>query len=69
MKKLYSYPYIYFLSEFFFHKYARFTRKQGKWEAISLIPLYHFYPLHTHLDICQVVTTESSPLWEPLVSE
>ena len=28
----------------FFHEYSQFTRQQGKWEAISLTPLYHFNP-------------------------
>ena len=35
----------------FFHKHSRFPGQQGKEEAISLIPLYHFHPLHRHLDI------------------
>ena len=26
------------------------------------LPLYHFLPLHKHLDISQVITAESSPL-------
>ena len=30
--------------------------------VISLTPLYHFYPLHRHLDISQAITAESSPL-------
>ena len=33
-----------------------------KGEAISLIPLYHFYPLHRHLDISRTINTECSPL-------
>ena len=36
-----------------------------KGEAISLIPLYHFHPLHRHLDISQTITTECSPLHIP----
>ena len=37
-------------------------RQQGKGEAISLSPLYHFHPLHRHLDISRAITAESSPL-------
>ena len=37
-------------------------RQQGKGEGIFLTPLYHFQPLHRHLDISQAITTESSPL-------
>ena len=46
----------------FFHKHSWFTEQQGKGEAIFLTPLYHFHPLHRHLDISRVVTAESSPL-------
>ena len=35
----------------FFHEHSQFTGQQGKVEAISLTPLYHFHPLHRHLDI------------------
>ena len=34
--------------------------------GIYLTPLYHFHPLHRHLDISQAITAESSPL--PIVS-
>ena len=34
----------------------------GEGKAISLTPLYHFYPLHRDLDISPVITAESSPL-------
>ena len=34
----------------FFHEHSRFT------------PLYHFHPLHRHLDISWAITAESSPL-------
>ena len=47
---------------FFFHEHSRFTGQQGKGEDIYLTPLYHFYPLHRHLDISRAVTAESSPL-------
>ena len=30
----------------FFHEHSRFTGLQGKGKAISLTPLYYFYPLH-----------------------
>ena len=30
--------------------------------GIYLTPLYHFHPLHRHLDISQAITAESSPL-------
>ena len=46
----------------FFHEHSLFTEQQGKGEAISLIPLYHFYPLHRHLDISRAITAESSSL-------
>ena len=36
--------------------------QQGKGEGIYLTPLYHFHPLHRHLDISRVITAESSPL-------
>ena len=48
--------------------------RQQRRNAISLTPLYHFHPLHRHLDICRTITAESSPQQpslnrEPLVSE
>ena len=46
----------------FFHKHSRFAGQQGKDEAISLTPLYHFHLLHIHLDITGVITAESSSL-------
>ena len=46
----------------FFHEHSQFTGLQGKGEAISLSPLYHFYLLHRHLDISWAITAESSPL-------
>ena len=46
----------------FFHERSRFTGQQGKGEGIYLTPLYHFHPLHRHLDISRAITTESSPL-------
>ena len=57
----------YSFSAFFFHLCflsQTFTIHKTAWEVedISLIPFYHFYPLHRHLDISWVVTAESSPL-------
>ena len=46
----------------FFNKHSRFTGQQGKEEGIYLTPLYHFHPLHRHLDIRRAITTETSPL-------
>ena len=46
----------------FFLEYSRFTGQQGKGEAISLTPFYHFHPLQRHLDISRAITAESSPL-------
>ena len=46
----------------FFHKHSRFTGQQGKGEGIYLTPLYHFHPLHRHLDISRAITAESSLL-------
>ena len=52
----------YFSVWVFFHEHSRFTGQQVKGEAISLKALYHFYPLHRHLDISRLITAESSPL-------
>ena len=46
----------------FFHEHSRFTGQQGKGEGIYLTPLYHFHPLHGHLDISRAITAGSSPL-------
>ena len=52
--------YIFFSSIWvFFHEHSRFKGQQGKGEAISVIPLYHFHPLHRHLDISWAITAES----------
>ena len=40
----------------FFYEYSPFTGQYGKGEAISLTPLYHFNPLHRHLEISQAIT-------------
>ena len=47
----------------FFQVHSRFTGQQRKKEAIYLTPLYHFHPLHRHLDIVWAITAESSPLY------
>ena len=46
----------------FSHENSRFTGQQGKREAISLYPFYHFHSPHRHLDISRVIDAESSPL-------
>ena len=46
----------------FFHEHSRFTGQQEKGEGIYLTPLYHFHPLHGHLDISRAIAAESSPL-------
>ena len=58
---------IYFLNIFFsiwvfVQEHSRFTGQQEKGEPISLIPLYHFHPLHRHLTLYRTITAESSPL-------
>ena len=61
---LYIYIYIFFLIFFFYLFIYLFFIGQGqqeKGEAISLTPLYHFHPLHRHLDISHAITAESSP--------
>ena len=42
---------LFFSIRVFFHEHSRVTDQQRKEEAISLTPLYHFHPLHRHLDI------------------
>ena len=50
----------FFVIWIFFQKHSRFTGQQGKGDGISLTPLYHFHPLHRHLEISQGITVESS---------
>ena len=45
-----------------FHEHSRFTGQQEKEEPISLTLLYHFHPLHIHLDISWAITAKSSVL-------
>ena len=51
---------IFFSIRVFFHEYSRFTGQKGMGEAISLISLCHFHPLHRHLDISGAITTAHS---------
>ena len=46
----------------FIYGHSPVTGQQIKGKGISLTPLYHFHPLHRHLDISRVITAESSPL-------
>ena len=46
----------------FFHEHSLFTGQQGKGEGICLTRLYHFHPLHRHLDISRAITADISPL-------
>ena len=57
------YSILFFLSGFSFTNDHDSQRQPGKGKAISLISLYHFYPLHRHLDISRAITAESSPLY------
>ena len=54
--------FVFFSIWVFFHEHSRFTGQQGKGEGINLTPLYHFHPLHRHLDISRAITADSSPL-------
>ena len=54
--------FFFFFYWIFFHEHSRFTGQQEKGEGIYLTPLYHFHPLHRHLDISRAITAESSPL-------
>ena len=51
----------FFSNSVFFHNHSRITGLPGKGEGIPLTPLYHFHPLHRHLNISRVITVESSP--------
>ena len=53
---------VFFSVWIFFYKYSRFTKQQGKGEAISIIPLYHYHPLHRQLGSSRAITAERSPL-------
>ena len=67
------YYYYFFFYLVSFNEHSRITGLQGKGEAISLTPHYHFHPLHRHLDYCRELTSAHSLQLdsnrEPLVSE
>ena len=46
----------------FFHEYSRFTGQHGKGKGIYLTLLYHFQPVHRHIENSWAITAESSPL-------
>ena len=50
--------FFYFGVSFTWHSW--FTGQQGKGEAISVTPLYHFHLLYRHLDISRAITAERS---------
>ena len=54
--------FFFFLSGFFFREHLRFSGQQEKGKCIYLTSLYHFHPLHIHLDISRAITAESSLL-------
>ena len=60
--KAYFAFFVFFSIWIFFLEYSRFTGQKMNGEAISLYPFYHFFPLHRHLDISWVITSEGSPL-------
>ena len=53
---------VFFSISCFFYEHSRFIGQQGKGEAISLTPLFHFHPPHIHLEISRVISAESSLL-------
>ena len=57
-----GWEFLFFSIWLFFYEHSRFTGQQGKGEGIYLTRLYHFHPLHRHLDISWAITAESSPL-------
>ena len=58
------YTYIYFFYLGFGFTFANIHNSQDSRvrERVSLYPLYHYHPLHRHLDISRAITAESSPL-------
>ena len=46
----------------FFSRIFTIHRTQVRGEAISLFPLYHFHPLHRHLNTGWIIAVESLPL-------
>ena len=51
-----------FFYQGFFFRISSFTGQQGKGEAITLTPLYHFHALYRRLNTSQVIAAESLPL-------
>ena len=51
-----------FFTWVFFHEHSRFTGQHGKGEDIYLTSLYHFRPLHGHLDISRAIAARGSRL-------
>ena len=58
--------FFFFFCRVFLHEHSLFTEQQGKAEAISLTPLYHFHPLHRHLDISRVISAVISAVYPSL---
>ena len=56
--------FFFFFFYLFFFLLRTFTihTTAGEVAGIYLTPLYHFHPLHRHLDITRAITAESSPL-------
>ena len=54
--------FFFFLPGFSFTNIHHPRDSTGKGEGIYLTPLYHFQPLHRHLDISRAITAEVSPL-------
>ena len=52
---------VFFSISLFLQQHSRFTGQQGKKVAIFLTLLYHFHPLHRHLDISWTITVVRSP--------
>ena len=57
-----SYLFIYLFYLSFLSRTITFHRAAGNGEGIYLTPLYHFHPLHRHLDISRAIIAERSPL-------
>ena len=51
----------FFSTRVFFHEHSQFTWQQGKGEGTSLVPLYHFHPLHGRLSTGRAIAAGSSP--------
>ena len=60
--KLVYYCVIFFFYLSFLSQTFTIHRTAGEGEGICLTPLYHFHPLHRHLDIRRAISIESSHL-------